>query len=701
MEEHKIKLTVDTGTSTKDIEKLNQALEGTQEELVPLTSIMGEMEDKLMLMAHAGDTTSEEFQRLAQEVAGMRQTIRLTDEGIEAMSFTMGQKLGGALGGVASGFEAMQGVMGAFGANTEEVEQALLKVQSAMAIAQGVQGVREAIPVFKALKTDILSSAAAQNVLTGAQKLYNLVVGQSTGAMKALKLAIAASGVGALVIILTEVVSSMNLFGDSTEDATKEQERLEKQLEKTNSQIERTKKFTQEAIQNSDRETQNAINNAKLKGASEKEIRKIQEDNETYRLDVFKREEKEAKARYLYLTKRTSDLKILEASEKAWIEARDQMIDYEISLETKRADETARIREEANNRAKDARQKENDNRKQALEQIREAEKEYQDSLLTDKDLEIKNTEEKYTKLIELAKKYNQDTTQLEDAQRNELNNIKVKYRLEQDELNDKIAEDERKAQEEANAKELERAKAQADALNEIRYSRIAREKGEEEAKYIADQDAIQAQFEERLEQFKGNALLEQIAFIEKEDALAELDKNYKQQQKIREAQARNDKADIVRSGFELIGNLADAFAGKSKKQQKRAFQIQKAVNIATATIDTYKAANMALASSPPPLSYVFAALAIGAGIANIAKIAKTKFEESGGAGGGGGGAISAGSGGGGGSMPSSTPEFNIVGNSPVAALAQISTQPQQAFVVSGEVTTAQSLDRNRVSNATL
>lgn len=47
------------------------------------------------------------------------------------------------------------------------------------------------------------------------------------------------------------------------------------------------------------------------------------------------------------------------------------------------------------------------------------------------------------------------------------------------------------------------------------------------------------------------------------------------------------------------------------------------------------------------------------------------------------------------------PSFNVVGNSGVNQLAQLQQQPVQAFVVSGSVTTAQSLDRNRIENATL
>ena len=48
-----------------------------------------------------------------------------------------------------------------------------------------------------------------------------------------------------------------------------------------------------------------------------------------------------------------------------------------------------------------------------------------------------------------------------------------------------------------------------------------------------------------------------------------------------------------------------------------------------------------------------------------------------------------------------TPQFNVVGDSGINQLAQLQQQPTQAYVVSGEVTTSQALDRNRVQNATL
>ena len=78
-------------------------------------------------------------------------------------------------------------------------------------------------------------------------------------------------------------------------------------------------------------------------------------------------------------------------------------------------------------------------------------------------------------------------------------------------------------------------------------------------------------------------------------------------------------------------------------------------------------------------------------------IAKQKFRGSSTGGGGGGATPSGNISAGGQNMQGS---FNVVGNSGINQLADLSMQPTQAYVVSGDITTAQSLDRNKIENAT-
>jgi Phage-related minor tail protein len=82
----------------------------------------------------------------------------------------------------------------------------------------------------------------------------------------------------------------------------------------------------------------------------------------------------------------------------------------------------------------------------------------------------------------------------------------------------------------------------------------------------------------------------------------------------------------------VLQSLSQTAAGFSQlfmtigAKNKQMFEIGKAFAIAEATINTYKAANQALTAPPgPPVSYVYVAGAIAAGIANVIKIASTKM----------------------------------------------------------------------------
>ena len=163
---------------------------------------------------------------------------------------------------------------------------------------------------------------------------------------------------------------------------------------------------------------------------------------------------------------------------------------------------------------------------------------------------------------------------------------------------------------------------------------------------------------------------------------------------------------MVLEGLSIISDATELFGKKGEKQARNAFKIQKAANIASATIQTWQSAAGAYASqflplpdySSPVRGAIAAGMAVAGGLVRIAKIASQKFEGGGSASGGGGG-------GGGGNVPTaptmSAPQFNVVGQSGVNQLASLNQQPIQAYVVSGQVTSQQALDRNRLANATL
>jgi hypothetical protein len=170
------------------------------------------------------------------------------------------------------------------------------------------------------------------------------------------------------------------------------------------------------------------------------------------------------------------------------------------------------------------------------------------------------------------------------------------------------------------------------------------------------------------------------------------------QRRIAEANAR---IDIASNALGSIGQLADAFARGDEERAKKAFKINKAVGIAQATISTAQGIMNELSHPVKTLTftnYAAAAAMALAGAAQIATIATTKFNS--------GSSVkpTTTDNTGGGSLNAATqpPSFNVVGQSGFNQIAGALGQqpPTQAFVVAGDVTTAQQLQNNTITQAT-
>ena len=151
-----------------------------------------------------------------------------------------------------------------------------------------------------------------------------------------------------------------------------------------------------------------------------------------------------------------------------------------------------------------------------------------------------------------------------------------------------------------------------------------------------------------------------------------------------------------------IAQNDEALRKKQEAIEEKRFKLNKAASLANAVVNTYLAATAAL--KDPALS-TFQRIAsmvaiIGAGLAQVAVIAKQRFVKSdaGGAPG-----ISTSSA----TAPTAVqaPAFNVVGQSNVSQLADVVRgqldRPVKTYVVASEVTTAQALERNRVSAASI
>lgn len=139
--------------------------------------------------------------------------------------------------------------------------------------------------------------------------------------------------------------------------------------------------------------------------------------------------------------------------------------------------------------------------------------------------------------------------------------------------------------------------------------------------------------------------------------------------------------------------VADALGGVAELLGQES-AAGKAAAIAQSIINTYQGATKALGQGGI-FGAVAAAGVIASGMASVKKIIATKIP---GADGGGNAAIS-GVGGQIQNIEQSIPAFNVVGASPINQIAEALNKPQRAYVVSGDVTTAQQLDRNIINES--
>ena len=151
-----------------------------------------ELQKSLIDMSLAGQDGTKAFRDMEREAAKLKDQIGDTQQRIKqfASDTRTIDTFVGAVQGITAGFQIAQGAAALFGDENEDLQKAMLKVQGAMALANGVQQVANLLN-----KDSILIT----NAHAAAQALYATAVGVSTGAMRAFRIALLATGIGAAV----------------------------------------------------------------------------------------------------------------------------------------------------------------------------------------------------------------------------------------------------------------------------------------------------------------------------------------------------------------------------------------------------------------------------------------------------------------------------------------------------------------------
>jgi len=621
---------------------LNVNAEQADKSLGSLKSQLREAQQDVQKLADKFGATSQEAVNAAKKAAELKDRIGDAKTLTEAFNPDAKFKaLSASLSGVAGGFAAYQGAMGLVGVESKDLEKQLLKVQSAMAIAQGFQALGEARDSFKQLK------AVAIDAFNG------------------IKTAIGSTGIGLLVVAAGALYAYWDDIKEAVSGVSEEQKKLNAQSQK-NVDLENEKLKT---IGSQD-------NILKLQGKSEKEILdiKIKQTDEAIAANKINQENQ------ILNTKLAT-----EAAQRNY-EMLKSFIDF-ISIPQRILFETGA---KAINKIIDLINKIPgiDLKYKIDEKFAEQSVDYLTKLAFDpekvkKDGEatVKASQDTINKLLndragyQLGKMAIDKKTELTDEER--LKKLK--------ELNDNYN---KKLAEEETSFDLTDLQNKQDKLNA-------------DAKFKEDQIAAEEAYQYKITQLQYDSQYEREQ-REEED----------RQRKIQSFQDTTDAiGSIAQSGEQLLSSLqatglARGKAGQAAMKALALIQIGADSAIAFSKMmqgTEISAAGAATGVPPPaaPATYLATKIAFYAsGSATIlANLARAKALLSGGGGGGGGATV------GGGAVPAAAPSFNVVGpsgaNQIAESIAGKESQPMRAFVVGGDVSTQQSLNRSIVQNATL
>lgn len=624
---------------------LNVNAEQADKSLGSLKSQLREAQQDVQKLADKFGATSTEAVNAAKRAAELKDRIGDAKTLTEAFNPDAKFKaLSASLSGVAGGFAAYQGAMGLVGVESKDLEKQLLKVQSAMAIAQGFQALGEARDSFKQLK------AVAIDAFNG------------------IKTAIGSTGIGLLVVAAGAIYAYWDDIKAAVSGVSEEQKKLNALSQKNVDQ--ETEKLKTIGSQD---------NILKLQGKSEKEI-----------LDIkIKQTDEAIAANKINQENQILNTKLAVEGAQRNYEMLKSFIDF-ISIPQRLLFENGA---KAINKIIDLINKIPgiDLKYKIDEKFAEQSVDYLTKLAFDP--------EKVKKEGDATVKASQDTI-------NKLLNDRAGYQLGKMEIDKKaeLSEEEKQKKLKQLNDEYNQKLAEEETTFDLTDLQKTQDKLNADAKFKEDEIAAEEAHQLALTELQYNSQYERE---EREEA--------ERQRKLQRAQ---EIADVLISISTNLANGLEGIESLGNKKSKAAATIKKGIalvdlSISTATalgsaVKEARAAGAAAQAMFPTVPGVGIAASIASYVSSagmvFGNIAKAKQLLSGDGGGGGGGAASGG-GGGGGATGGAAPSFNVVGpsgaNQIAESIAGKESQPLKAFVVGGDVTTQQGLNRGIVENATL
>jgi len=241
-------------TTAKELSATASSADNLNKTTGSLRSQLKSVKDELQKLALAGKANTAEYKKLREEAGQLQDAISdVSDEIRQAGSDTRGldQTIRVATT-AASAFAAVQAATALFGQENEELQKTLVKVTAAISLVQSLQQIQGEL-----LRKDSVFTLASAK----AKGIYAAVVGTSTGALKAFRIALIATGFGA-------IIAGIGLLVANWEKLTAAFNTSKKALDDLNASLERNK----EEIKRNREESELRLAELKAAGATEKQL---------------------------------------------------------------------------------------------------------------------------------------------------------------------------------------------------------------------------------------------------------------------------------------------------------------------------------------------------------------------------------------------------------------------------------------------
>ena len=223
----------DTTSSASGLDKIGQRFERIQNSTAPLKRKLRELQGIMDKMNLDGLANTDVFTRMAAEAASYKDAIGDTAQAVRLLSSDTATLDAGieAFQGLAGAASIATGVMGMLGSENEDVQKAILKVQSAIGILNGVQAIantlnKDSILMLKLkqfwesanAKTTVVATTAttANTVVTNA----NRIATQAWNTVKAISKALLGDFTG-LILVGAGALATYAMFTDDSTEADK------------------------------------------------------------------------------------------------------------------------------------------------------------------------------------------------------------------------------------------------------------------------------------------------------------------------------------------------------------------------------------------------------------------------------------------------------------------------------------------------